>query len=68
MKKFFLLTAFVILALYSNAQRLMNGSRSTVGYIENGRVTNGSRSTIGYIDNGRIMNGSRSTIDRKSVV
>ena len=41
MKKFFLLTAFVILALYSNAQRLMNGSRSTVGYIENGRVTMG---------------------------
>ena len=47
MKKFFLLSVFVILSLYSNAQRLMNGSRSTVGYLENGRVMNSSRSTIG---------------------
>jgi hypothetical protein len=28
----------------------MNGSRSTIGYIENGRVMNSSRSTIGYYE------------------
>ena len=62
MKKLFFLTVFICLALNFQAQRLMNGSRSTVGYIENGRVMNGSRSTIGYVENGRVMNGSRSTI------
>ncbi len=46
------------------AQRIEDGSRRTIGYIESsGRVENGSRSTIGYINsNGRIENGSRSTI------
>ncbi len=47
-----------------SAQRIENGSRSTIGYISaSGTVENGSRSTIGYInDNGSIENGSRSTI------
>lgn len=44
------------------AQRLMNSSRSTVGYIEDERVLNSSRSTIGYIEDGRIMSSNRSTL------
>lgn len=44
------------------AQKLMDSSRSTVGYIENGRVMDRSRSTIGYFDADRIMNSSRTTI------
>ena len=45
-----------------NAQRLMNSSRSTIGYIENGRVMGSNRSTLGYFDGERILNSSRSTI------
>ena len=45
-----------------NAQRLTNSSRSTIGYIENGRVMGSNRSTLGYFDGERIMNSSRSTI------
>jgi poly(3-hydroxybutyrate) depolymerase len=45
-----------------NAQRLTNNSRSTIGYIENGRVMGSNRSTLGYFDGERIMNSSRSTI------
>jgi len=45
-----------------NAQRLTNSSRSTIGYIENGRVMGSNRSTLGYIDGERITNSSRSTI------
>ena len=60
---------FLILLIYlalgatpSLAQRLMDGSRRTVGYIEGERVSNGSRSTIGYLDGSRVMDGSRRTI------
>ena len=56
------LVFFFFITFSFSAQRLMNSSRSTVGYLENGRVMNSSRSTIGYIENGRVMNGSRSTI------
>jgi poly(3-hydroxybutyrate) depolymerase len=45
-----------------NAQRLTNSSRSTIGYIENGRVMGSNRSTLGYFDGERIMNSSRSII------
>jgi hypothetical protein len=61
----FLLLLLVYLALGATpslAQRLMDGSRRTVGYIEGERVTNGSRSTIGYLDGSRVMDGSRRTI------
>ena len=45
-----------------NAQRLTNSSRSTIGYIENGRVMGSNRSTLGFFDGERIINSSRSTI------
>src|SRR6056297_2958271 len=54
---------FAVISFHnSDAQRLMGSSRSTVGYIEDGRVMNSSRSTIGYIEDGRVMDSSRSTI------
>lgn len=62
MKRILLFTALLFIGVTTQAQRLMNSSRSTVGYIESGRVMNSSRSTIGYIEDGRIMNSSRSTI------
>jgi len=49
-------------ALPSPAQRLMNSSRSTIGYIDDARVLNSSRSIIGYIKDGRVMNSNRATI------
>lgn len=62
MKKLLILVLLCTFSFAVKAQRLMNGSRSTVGYIENGRVMNSSRSTLGYIEDGRILNSSRSTI------
>ena len=62
MKKTIVILLFIFLSTSSFAQRLMNSSHSTVGYIENGRVMNSSHSTIGYIEDGRVMNGSHSTI------
>ncbi|MFN5415166.1 MAG: 5-fold beta-flower protein, partial [Bacteroidota bacterium] len=62
MKRILLFTVLLFIGVTTHAQRLMNSSRSTVGYIESGRVMNSSRSTIGYIEDGRIMNSSRSTI------
>ncbi|MFN4784436.1 MAG: 5-fold beta-flower protein, partial [Bacteroidota bacterium] len=61
MKRILLFTVLLFIGVTTQAQRLMNSSRSTVGYIESGRVMNSSRSTIGYIEDGRIMNSSRST-------
>jgi hypothetical protein len=61
--KIFILTLFICLNVIGlNAQRLTNSSRSTIGYIENGRVMGSNRSTLGYFDGERIMNSSRSTI------
>jgi hypothetical protein len=61
--KITILSMIICLTLVGlNAQRLMDSSRSTIGYIENGRVMNSSRSTIGYFENGKVMNSSRSTI------
>ena len=62
MKKISLLALLFLIGVTIHAQRLMNSSRSTIGYIESGRVMNSSRSTIGYIEDGRVMNSSRSTI------
>ncbi|MFN5216184.1 MAG: 5-fold beta-flower protein, partial [Bacteroidota bacterium] len=56
MKRILLFTVLLFIGVTTQAQRLMNSSRSTVGYIESGRVMNSSRSTIGYIEDGRIMN------------
>jgi hypothetical protein len=58
----FLLIYLVLGATPSLAQRLMDGSRRTVGYIEGERVINTNRSTIGYLDGSRVMDGSRRTI------
>ena len=61
--KIFILTLIICLNVIGlNAQRLTNSSRSTIGYIENGRVMGSNRSTLGYFDGERIMNSSRSTI------
>jgi poly(3-hydroxybutyrate) depolymerase len=61
--KIFILTFIICLNVIGlNAQRLTNSSRSTIGYIENGRVMGSNRSTLGYIDGERITNSSRSTI------
>lgn len=61
--KISILTLIICLNLNGlNAQRLTNSSRSTIGYIENGRVMGSNRSTLGYFDGERIMNSSRSTI------
>ena len=66
MKKtlFLIITSLLLLVgVEARAQRIENGSHSTIGYINtNGRVENGSHSTIGYISNGRVENGSHSTI------
>ena len=53
---FFLLLS---MAAFAQGQRLMDASRKTVGYIEDGRVMNDARRTIGYIDGERVMDGSR---------
>ncbi len=65
MKKFLLLTLaslFLLTGIEARAQRIENGSHSTIGYLSGNRVENGSHSTIGYISNGRVENGSHSTI------
>ena len=65
MKKFLLLTLaslFLVTGIEARAQRIENGSHSTIGYLSGNRVENGSHSTIGYISNGRVENGSHSTI------
>ena len=66
MKKILMLllaSLFLMTGIEARAQRIENGSHSTIGYINSdGRVENGSHSTIGYISNGRVENGSHSTI------
>lgn len=58
--------SFVLLCLFtlnfSYSQRIMNSSRSTIAYFEDGRFLNSSRATIGYLEDGRVMNRNRSTI------
>ena len=51
MKKiiFLALASLLLLSgMEARAQRIENSSRSTIGYVHDGRVENASRSTIGY--------------------
>ena len=52
MKKILMLllaSLLLMTGIEARAQRIENGSHSTIGYINsNGRVENGSHSTIGY--------------------
>jgi hypothetical protein len=57
----FLLITLLYLALgvtSSIAQRLMDGSRRTVGYIEGERVMDGSRRTVGNFEGVRITSAA----------
>ena len=46
-----LASLLLMTGIEARAQRVENGSHSTIGYINsNGRVENGSHSTIGYYD------------------
>ena len=58
-----LASLLLMTGIEARAQRVENGSHSTIGYINsNGRVENGSHSTIGYFSTSRFENGSHSTI------
>ena len=45
-----LASLLLMTGIEARAQRVENGSHSTIGYVSNGRVENGSHSTIGYYD------------------
>ena len=62
MKNLLILATILLSFRFTSAQSLMNGSRTTIGYIDNGTVMNSTRTTIGYIDNGTVMNSTRTTI------